>query len=57
MATSKVAVYTGESDVNVFITKCELHCTLKGYTDEKAASFIAERLEKSSVRRLYESTQ
>ena len=45
MAASKIEVFTGVTDVNKFITKCELHCTLKGYTAEKKAVFIAERLD------------
>ena len=45
MASRKMEVYTGVTDVNKFITKCELHCTLKGYTEEEKAVFIAERLE------------
>ena len=46
MATSKkVEVFTGREDVNKFITKCDLHCNLKDYVDEKKAAFIASRLE------------
>lgn len=45
MASSTIPVFTGVTGVNKFITKCELHCTLKGYTAEKKAVFIAERLE------------
>ena len=44
METSKVNIFSGATDVKQFITKCELHCKLKGYEDEKMAVFIAERL-------------
>ena len=42
---SKVDKYTGLTDVVTFITKCELCCKVKGYTDDKEAAFIAERLD------------
>ena len=45
MATRKVETYTGLTDVTKFITKCELYCKVKGYTDDKEAAFIAERLD------------
>ena len=38
-------MFTGREDVNKFITKCDLHCSLKGYEGEKKAAFIAGRLE------------
>ena len=44
-SVNTVKVFTGEEDVNKFITKCELHCTLKGYEGEKAAVFIGEKLD------------
>ena len=44
-SNSNVVKFTGIGDVKRFITKCEPHCTLKGYTDEKAAVFLAERLD------------
>ena len=43
--SNKIPVFKGDGDVNKFITKCELHSTLKGYEDEKVAVFIAEKLE------------
>ena len=45
MATKKVESFTGREDVNKFVTKCDLHCNLKGYEGEKKAAFIAGRLE------------
>lgn len=45
MATKKVDTYTGLTDVTKFITKCELYCKVKGYTDGKEAAFMAERLD------------
>ena len=48
MATSSsktVEVFTGREDVNKFITKCDLHCNIKDYVDEKKAAFIASKLE------------
>lgn len=45
MTSIKVEIFKGIGDVKKFITKCELHCTLKGYIDEKKAVFIAERLD------------
>ena len=45
MTTRKVESYTGLTDVTKFITKCELYCQVKGYTDAKEAAFIAERLD------------
>ena len=45
MTTKKVEVFTGREDVNKFTTKCDLHCSLKGYEGEKKAAFIAGRLE------------
>ena len=48
MATQKVNMFTGATDVKMFLTKCELHCKLKGYEDEKIAVFIAERLDEAA---------
>ena len=45
MASNKIDIYTGLTDVKKFLTKCELHCTLKGYVDEKKAVFIAKLLD------------
>ena len=45
MATKKVESFTGREDVKKFITKCDLHCNIKGYDGEKKAAFIAGRLE------------
>ena len=45
MATKKVELFTGREDVTKFTTKCDLHCSLKGYDGEKKAAFIAGRLE------------
>ena len=36
--------FNGESCVNTFITRAELHASLKGYSEEKAAQYIASRL-------------
>lgn len=44
-SVNTVKIFNGEEDVNKFITKCELHCTLKGYEGEKAAVFISGKLE------------
>ena len=41
-------MFTGATDVKMFLTKCELHCKLKGYEDEKIAVFIAERLDEAA---------
>ena len=48
MATQKVSMFTEATDVKMFLTKCELHCKLKGYEDEKIAVFIAERLDEAA---------
>ena len=45
MASKRVESYNGLRDVTKFLTKCELYCKIKGYTDETKAAFIAERLE------------
>ena len=48
MATKKVDLFTGREDVKKFTTKCDLHCSLKGYDAEKKAAFIAGRLEEAA---------
>ena len=48
MAAKKVELFTGREDVTKFTTKCDLHCSLKGYDGEKKAAFIAGRLEESA---------
>ena len=45
MLQIKVDGFNGIVDVGKFVTKCDLHCTLKNYTEEKKAVFIAERLD------------
>ena len=45
MATKKVECFTGREDVKKFITKCDLHCNIKGYDGDKKAAFIARCLE------------
>ena len=45
MATKKVESFSGREDVKKFITKCDLHCEIKAYDEEKKAAFIAGRLE------------
>ena len=39
---NKVATFNGDGDVNKFITKCELHCTLKGYEGEKKRCLLVK---------------
>ena len=44
-SSQKIANVNGTGDVKKFVTKCDLHCTLKAYVDEKKAVFVAERLD------------
>ena len=41
---NKVATFNGDGDVNKFITKCELHCTLNGYEGEKKGETPCRRI-------------
>ena len=45
MEKSRIDSFCGATDVNTFITKVELYASLKGYTGEKAAQFLASRLD------------
>ena len=46
MATkNNLEIFSGREDVNKFVTKCDLQCTLKAYKDEMKAVLIAGKLE------------
>ena len=45
MELSKQKTFNGNGNVKEFITKVELQSSLKGYSGEKVAQYIASRLE------------
>lgn len=42
---SSILCFTGNGDVQAFLTKVEIHAALKGYTGEKLAQALASKLE------------
>ena len=42
---SSILCFTGNADVQAFLTKVEIHAALKGYTGEKLAQALASKLE------------
>ena len=42
---SSILCFTGNGDVQAFLTKVEIHAALKGYTGEELAQALASKLE------------